>query len=196
MNLEIANRLTALRKQNGYSQEELADKLNVSRQAVSKWERGESSPDTDNLIALAKLYNVSLDELLGLSNNKENNIVDLEDEDEEDNEDDNKKGKMSVYDIINSFIPLFIVVLYLFLGAVFSLWHPGWILFICMPLLITLVEAIKTKRVAAFGFPLLVVVIYLIVGFEFSLWHPGWIMFLLIPVYYLIAEKIDKKNNK
>ena len=103
---------------------------------------------------------------------------------------------MSVYDIINSFIPLFIVVLYLFLGAVFSLWHPGWILFICMPLLITLVEAIKTKRVAAFGFPLLVVVIYLIVGFEFSLWHPGWIMFLLIPVYYLIAEKIDKKNNK
>ena len=196
MNLEIANRLTALRKQNGYSQEELADKLNVSRQAVSKWERGESSPDTDNLIALAKLYNVSLDELLGLSNNKENNIVDLEDEDEEDNEDDNKKGKMSVYDIINSFIPLFIVVLYLFLGAVFSLWHPGWILFICMPLLITLVEAIKTKRVAAFGFPLLVVVLYLIVGFEFSLWHPGWIMFLLIPVYYLIAEKIDKKNNK
>ena len=196
MNLEIANRLTALRKQNGYSQEELADKLNVSRQAVSKWERGESSPDTDNLIALAKLYNVSLDELLGLSNNKENNIVDLEDEDEEDKEDDNKKGKMSVYDIINSFIPLFIVVLYLFLGAVFSLWHPGWILFICMPLLITLVEAIKTKRVAAFGFPLLVVVLYLIVGFEFSLWHPGWIMFLLIPVYYLIAEKIDKKNNK
>lgn len=64
MNLEIANRLVELRKQHGYSQEDLADKLGVSRQAVSKWERVEASPDTDNLIALAKLHGVSLDELL------------------------------------------------------------------------------------------------------------------------------------
>lgn len=45
-------------------QEELAEQLGVSRQAVSKWERSESSPDTDNLIALARLYGVSIDELL------------------------------------------------------------------------------------------------------------------------------------
>ena len=64
MNIEIANKLVKLRKQNGLSQEELADKLGLSRQAVSKWERAEASPDTDNLICLAKLYNVSLDELL------------------------------------------------------------------------------------------------------------------------------------
>ena len=42
----------------------LAAKLGVSRQAVSKWERAESSPDTDNLLALARLYGVSLDALL------------------------------------------------------------------------------------------------------------------------------------
>ena len=59
MNLEIANRLLALRREHGYSQEELAYKLGVSRQAVSKWERAESSPDTDNLLALARLYGVS-----------------------------------------------------------------------------------------------------------------------------------------
>lgn len=64
MNLEIANRLTALRKKNGFSQEELAEKIGVSRQAVSKWERGESSPDTDNLILLSRLYQVSLDDIL------------------------------------------------------------------------------------------------------------------------------------
>lgn len=64
MNIEIANRLVKLRKLKGYSQEELANKLGISRQAVSKWERAEASPDTDNLICLAKLYNVSLDELL------------------------------------------------------------------------------------------------------------------------------------
>lgn len=68
MDIKTANRLYELRKQHGYSQDELADMLNVSRQAVSKWERSESSPDTDNLIALARLYNVSLDELLGFKN--------------------------------------------------------------------------------------------------------------------------------
>lgn len=64
MNIEIANRLTEYRKKAGLSQEELADKLGISRQAVSKWERGEASPDTDNLIALSKIYGVSLDDLL------------------------------------------------------------------------------------------------------------------------------------
>ena len=64
MNVEIAQRLAMRRKQAGLSQEALAEKLGVSRQAVSKWERSESSPDTDNLIALAQLYNVSLDDLL------------------------------------------------------------------------------------------------------------------------------------
>ncbi len=64
MNIEIANRLVQLRKQYGYSQEELAARLGISRQAVSKWERAESSPDTDNLIMLSRLYGVSLDSLL------------------------------------------------------------------------------------------------------------------------------------
>lgn len=64
MNLETANRLYELRKQQGLSQEELAEKLGVSRQAVSKWERSEASPDTDNLIALAKIYGLTLDELV------------------------------------------------------------------------------------------------------------------------------------
>ena len=64
MTLETANRLYELRKKNNLSQEELAEKLGVSRQAVSKWERSEASPDTDNLIALAKLYGLSLDELI------------------------------------------------------------------------------------------------------------------------------------
>ena len=48
------------------TQEELAEKLNISRQSVSKWERAESCPDTDNLIELAKIYNVTLDESLKL----------------------------------------------------------------------------------------------------------------------------------
>ena len=64
MDKGIARRLAARRKQAGLSQEALADKLGVSRQAVSKWERAESLPDTDNLITLAALYGLTLDELL------------------------------------------------------------------------------------------------------------------------------------
>ena len=64
MNIEIANRLVQLRKNHNLSQEELAARIGVSRQAVSKWERAEASPDTDNLILLARLYGISLDELL------------------------------------------------------------------------------------------------------------------------------------
>lgn len=64
MDLAMAQRLVNRRKAVGLSQEALAAQLGVSRQAVSKWERSESSPDTDNLIALAALYGVSLDELL------------------------------------------------------------------------------------------------------------------------------------
>ena len=65
MDIKIANRLTEVRKNHGMSQGDLADKLGVSRQAVSKWERGESSPDIDKVFALADIYCTSLDELLG-----------------------------------------------------------------------------------------------------------------------------------
>ena len=64
MTIETANRLYELRKKHNLSQEELAERLGVSRQAVSKWERSEASPDTDNLIALAKIYGLTLDELI------------------------------------------------------------------------------------------------------------------------------------
>lgn len=76
MDITTANRLYELRKQHGYSQDELADMLGVSRQAVSKWERSESSPDTDNLIALARLYSVSLDELLGFEKSDDSSCSD------------------------------------------------------------------------------------------------------------------------
>ena len=64
MNIETANRLIEYRKKNNLSQDQVAEKIGVSRQAVSKWERAEASPDTDNLIMLSKIYNVSLDELI------------------------------------------------------------------------------------------------------------------------------------
>lgn len=64
MKIEIAKRLYEYRRAAGLSQEQVAAKIGVSRQAVSKWECAEASPDTDNLIALALLYGITVDELL------------------------------------------------------------------------------------------------------------------------------------
>ncbi len=62
--MEFHQRLYQLRKQSGLSQEGLADLLGVTRQAVQKWESGTSRPDMDNLIALARYFNVTLDYLV------------------------------------------------------------------------------------------------------------------------------------
>ena len=56
--------LKQLRKSHNFTQEELAERLNISRQAVAKWEKGETVPDITSCIAMAKLYNVTLDNLV------------------------------------------------------------------------------------------------------------------------------------
>lgn len=61
--LNIAERITELRKEQNISQGDLAKKLNVSRQAVSKWEQGLSSPDTTKLIQLAEIFDVEVEYL-------------------------------------------------------------------------------------------------------------------------------------
>lgn len=69
------NNLKLFRKQNGYTQEEIAEKLNVSRQAVAKWESGDTIPDIENCIALADIYGTTVDmlvrKLTGLSDTQD-----------------------------------------------------------------------------------------------------------------------------
>ena len=60
INMNLKN----LRNHHGYTQEDIAEHLQVSRQAVAKWEKGESMPDIENCMALAKLYNVTIDNLV------------------------------------------------------------------------------------------------------------------------------------
>lgn len=64
MNLDLPTKLASLRKKKGLTQLELAEKLNVSRQAISRWEVGAAVPSTDNLKILSELYGVSVDYLL------------------------------------------------------------------------------------------------------------------------------------
>lgn len=62
--MNIADRIKYLRKQKGYSQEELADKVGVSRQAVSKWESEQSTPDLEKIIAMSDIFEVTTDYIL------------------------------------------------------------------------------------------------------------------------------------
>jgi transcriptional regulator with XRE-family HTH domain len=62
--MEFGNKLYEMRKEKGLSQEELASRLEVTRQTVSKWELGDSTPDLDKLVLLAELFEISLDELV------------------------------------------------------------------------------------------------------------------------------------
>lgn len=62
--MRLSEKIMDLRKKSGWSQEELADRLGISRQSVSKWETGESVPDIDKIIRMSELWNVSTDYLL------------------------------------------------------------------------------------------------------------------------------------
>ena len=63
--MTLAEKIRELRVSRGMSQETLAERLRVSRQAVTKWETGAGVPDVDNLMALADVFDLTLDELLG-----------------------------------------------------------------------------------------------------------------------------------
>jgi len=65
MDSTLGNRIYNLRTQKRLTQDQLAEKIGVSRQALSKWERGEAYPDYYNTTALAKALDVSVDELMG-----------------------------------------------------------------------------------------------------------------------------------
>lgn len=217
MNIEIANRLVELRKKAGLSQEDLANQLGISRQSVSKWERAEASPDTDNLICLARIYKVSLDDILKTEETveeiaesakkrsdaeeiqiktKDNNTVII-----------NSKGtfKMSAeesrkHDIKRWFqrfpFPVLVVCVYLLLGFLLDAWHPAWVIFFSIPLYYSLIESIYKGKVKDFAWPVLCAAAYLVMGFFFNLWHPGWIIFITIPIFYAIFTPIHKKKSK
>lgn len=278
MNLEIASRLVALRKENNLSQEALAEKLGISRQAVSKWERAEASPDTDNLIALAKLYHVSLDELLKIHEDEENDepgdleqketrigfqaptefgsdtenqeaqkeygTGDREYEQAIDAEEDvhvgfdgihvkdkdgevhvswrgihvhDKKNDNEVHidgsgirvngeEAENHFftrgneaeLPLGIIaiVVYILMGIFWDLWHPGWLIFFLVPIISTLIHAVRRHNPDLFAYPVLVVLVFLYAGLIHSIWHPAWAVFLTIPVYYSITGYIRRTRTQ
>ncbi len=200
MNLKIANRLYEYRKKAGLSQDQLAEKIGVSRQAVSKWERGEASPDTENLIALSDVYNVSLDELIkGKTENPNNNKA----ENNETNVDETyisfedgtlnvKHGekKQQIHFGVN--------------GVKVDV--PNTVVHIDKNILTKKCNGhifgknknqnIRIDFLNKFPYPILSMVLYLLFGILNICggWAYGWLVLLTIPLYYTLINAIREHN--
>lgn len=195
MDLFTAKKLTELRKHFSLSQEALAEKVGVSRQAISKWERGEASPDTDNLLSLSKIYNVSLDDLLGEKTSEEiisafseketavnENITEEEEAgsipfSKEKNEVFSEKDKSASYSKVSEEK-----------GSFYSEEKS---------------EISQERDLRALGktllkipYFLIAIIVFLVIGFSSKLWHPAWMLILTIPAYYLTAWGFCAKTKK
>jgi transcriptional regulator with XRE-family HTH domain len=207
MNVEIANKLVKLRKQMGLSQEELAEKIGVSRQAVSKWERSESSPDTDNLIALSKIYGISIDEMLDYDVDSKPKETPTETYQEQYTYDTSGSADEDMYDEEsepsrnwNSFpIAIVATIIFFCLGFFWGLWHPGWLVFLLIPVFHVTVKhkRRKGKKISPwelFPYPILATAIFLLIGFIWGGWSYAWLVFLTIPIWAFFVSKPKEKK--
>jgi transcriptional regulator with XRE-family HTH domain len=106
--MSFGQKLLSLRKAKGLSQDELGSQIKVSRQTVSKWELGETTPEMDKLILISELFNISLDELI-----KGKSTSDVNSKDVDTSEAKLHKPPKGVYDIILLLVKIFSVILFI-----------------------------------------------------------------------------------
>ena len=203
MNIEMANRLTALRKQHELSQEQLAERLGVSRQAVSKWERAEASPDIENLSSLARLYGITIDELVnGVPPSESNSEASISGQvngghtNGSDPDDHEKDGSSGAAFLLRGFpFPIVVLIAYLLTGFLLDWWYINWVFFLLIPCWYGMLTAIRTHRLVLFPYPVLITAVYFVLGLQLDLWHPGWLVYVTIPIYYWIADAVRRSRR-
>ena len=213
----LSENLYSLRKSRGLSQEEFAEQIHVSRQAISKWERGEAYPDIENLIAIANFYGITLDELvredyaeavdkvysddhisisIDASIENEHSVEYDADEKEESDREMKVHGNFEL-SFDEAPYSILVTVAYLLLGFLTPRgWQIWWTLFITIPVYSSLIDCFCEKRFSSFAYPVFVTFLYLLVGMKDGIWHPTWVMFITVPIYYCLAAAIDKAIQK
>ena len=198
MNIKLADRLVELRKEHKLSQEALAEKLGLSRQSISKWERAEASPDTDNLIALAEVYGITLDELLGNNEPKERKQETQPQSENKERSAKQIKGKQNLKK--SPLLFLGAIAIYVGGGIILGVfwWSLMWILFLLVLgyTFSALSMCFEDRKLLSIIFStiaaiFLAVSLYIVLGIAFGLWGLAWIIFLAIPAYVYI--KVIKK---
>ena len=198
--MTFGERLTELRKKMNLSQEEVADRLNVTRQTVSKWELDQSTPDFDKIVPICKLYNISSEELLtgrrADKNNDDQNYNLMTDQEI------NKKTAKAICESVALFI---LSVVWIIIASSFeSLKEEVMVsifLLICGAGVINLIYKLsalpdkksrelkreKRKRTHKYDdmIAILFTIIYLVVSFATGAWHITWILWI---VFALVCE--------
>ncbi len=171
MSTQVADRLIALRRHNNFSRKELAERLGVSTDAVIEWEEAKAKPEMGDVLALSKLYGVTLDELLDPSmplpaapqiEEVEAEFVEVEVLEPELGDKKDKKAERRARERRENVDGLLWMALCFFL----ALW--------LRPVL------------PNFPYPVFVTIFYLGMGFIGGLWHPGWLLYLTVPLYYSV----------
>lgn len=198
--MKIGQRLLELRKSKQLSQEEVADKLNVTRQTISKWETDQSTPDFDKISPLCKLYGITADELINGTKNENNNEKNNTNEIIIDNQLIRRKRAKGIsigvllYFIAVVFIIVAIPVFYInpILSTAIFLIICGIATFIIVYTCIfykkeKIEEEYTSKLQKQINevIAMIVLIIYLIISFATMAWHITWILWI---VYALIEE--------
>ena len=184
----LGDNLYELRKQKGISQDEFAENLGVSRQAVSKWERNEAYPDTENLIAISRFYGVTIDDLINkpLSEVEAASVdepqIELLEDTEADggnqNMPDNKSEKSEWYYVLRSVpYPVVITVIYMLLGFFAPRgWEIGWTLYVTIPIYYSIIGCFRSKKLSSFAYPVFVTFVFLLFGIDYktNIVYNGW----------------------
>ena len=208
--MSLGERLTKLRKEKGLSQEEVADKLNVTRQTISKWETDTSTPDFDKIVPLCRLYNLTTDELLTGNSKCEEPNSELSEE---------EKKRKKIGGLTFSIFLYFVAVAWIMSSVAAFKFNPvlsaAIFLIICgisTSILIYSLIIYKRKKTEEEEkqhkiykqiddvLAIFTVILYFIISFTTMLWHITWIIFI---IYGLISEIIklffmlkENKNEK
>lgn len=204
--MEFNEKLKALREAKGYTQEDIAGKLNIARQSVSKWEQGINEPDVETLKRLAEIFECSVDELLS-----EEEMKQIEPNEAPQHNDApvptlQEKGKpQKVSELVGSILLGVGVIAFILTGIFWTHdnmgWKFGWTFILDAFWISSLVPCIMKKRINQFLVPIFVASLYCKLGilgseYGFNGWGVFWVLFILIPAFYLIATPIDKYIHK
>lgn len=203
---KLSENLMVLRKKFNHTQEDLAKKVYISRQAVSKWERGESLPDIETLIAIADIYAVSIDDLLRANNisEKTHTINDVKNKETIKAVRKRTLGKLMVLWTIG-LLSNYSLICGLLQTALFDIAPNIWLIWFTLPVIPPIIFAIRFRfNINSLFLPFFINVPF-IAGIIFELIvllgnpNGAWLAFLMIPVYYsfaIIRTVAIKKQNK
>ncbi len=201
--MNLGEKLLNLRKSKNLSQEEAADKLNVTRQTISKWETNQSTPDFDKIIPICNLYGITTEELLTDKEHEEINIIKEDNIKEKNNEIKIKRAKGISISILLYFLAVILIIIcipYLRINPILAtaifLLTCGVATFIIVYTCLVYKEEKsekekqenKLKKQIEDIIALITIIIYLIISFTTNAWHITWIIWI---IFGLISEILN-----